>query len=151
MKTWLLSVVGIVFLSILFDLIYPSGKTNKFCKSIFGIIAIGVILSPILNLNFSGIDGSYWDEQLVANINKSKAEVYAREVEYYLEREGFSRASVEVDYTLSENDFCVNFIYVDTSNVVLRENLTNINKYEVIAEKVSNQFDISEERVLVYG
>lgn len=150
MNSWLLNIVGVVFLSILFDLIYPSGKTNKFCKSIFGIIAVGVIIAPILKIDFNtSVD--YVDEKLVESISSVRAEVYASNVENYLSSEGIVGANVEVKYTLSENDFKLKSIYVDASNIVLTEDLTNINKYEVIARKVSENFDVSIEEVFVYG
>lgn len=151
MKAWLLSIVGTIFLSILFDLICPSGKINKFSKSIFGIVAVAIILSPILNLKFDITSEDYVNSSLIENINKSKAQVYEKQVEAYLKEEGIEGTSVEVDYTLSENDFEVAFVNVDASNIVLTENLSNINKYEVIAKMVSQKFNISEERILVYG
>ena len=150
MNSWLSNIVGVVFLSILFDLIYPSGKTNKFCKSLFGIIAVGVIISPILKIDFS-VSADYVDEKIVESISSARAEVYASNVENYLSSEGIVGANVEVKYTLSENDFKLKLIYVDASNIVLTEDLTNINKYEVIARKVSENFDVSIEEVFVYG
>ena len=45
MTKWLLSILGVVFLAVLLDIVYPNGKTNKFCKSIFGLFAIiGVVV-----------------------------------------------------------------------------------------------------------
>lgn len=151
MKEWLLSVVGVVFLSILFDLICPNGKINKFSKSIFGVVAIAIILSPILNIKFDISSDEYIDSTLVENINKSKAEVYKNQIEGYLKTQGVIDTNVEVNYTLSENDFEITFVYVDVSNVVLSENLSNINKYEVIANMISQKFNISEEKILIYG
>lgn len=150
MNQWLLSVIGVVFLSILFDLIYPSGKTNKFCKGIFGIIAVGIILSPIFKIDLINTN-EFVDKDLVESISKSKAEAYESNIENYLSSIGIDGASVEVKYTLSENDFMLKSIYLDVSNVVLTENLSNINKYEVIARKVSEKFDVSVDEVFVYG
>ncbi len=150
MKEWLLSIIGVVFLSILFDLIYPSGKTNKFCKGIFGIIAVGIILSPILKIDLVNT-GEYIDGELLESISKSKAEVCEANIQNYLKSVGIDGVCVEVKYTLSENDFKLKSIYLDSSNVVLTENLTNINKYEVIARKVSEEFDVNVDEVFVYG
>lgn len=150
MNSWLLNIVGVVFLSILFDLIYPSGKTNKFCKSLFGIIAVGVIIAPILKIDFT-TSADYVDEKVIESVYSAKAEVYANNIENYLSGMGISGANVEVKYSLSENDFNLKSIYVDASNIVLTKDLTNINKYEVIARKVSENFDVSIEEVFVYG
>lgn len=151
MNKWLFSVVGVVFLSILFDIIYPSGKTNKFCKSIFGIIAIVVIVSPILNIADVNWDKTYVDETLSNNIIESKEEVLAIQIKEYLKNKGIDGLDVEVRGTLSENDFEIENIYIDTTNIVLIEDKANINKYEVIVSEVSNKFDVSEDMIFLYG
>ena len=55
--------------------------------------------------------------------------------------------SKEVQIKLSE----IEKIYIDTTNLVLTENITNINKYVVIINEVSNLLDIEKERIVVYG
>lgn len=151
MEKWLFSVIGVVFLSILFDIIYPSGKTNKFCKSIFGIIAIVVIISPIISFVDIDFDKSYVDETLSDNLIKSKEDVLAIQIKEYLKGKGIDGLDVEVRGTLSENDFEIENIFIDTSNIVLIEDKANINKYEVIASEVSNKFDVSEDMIFLYG
>ena len=47
MSGWLLSIVGVVFLGVLFDLIYPNGKTNSLCKTIFALVAVVVGLGSV--------------------------------------------------------------------------------------------------------
>lgn len=151
MNKWLFSVIGVVFLSILFDIIYPSGKTNKFCKSIFGIIAIVVIISPIISIADMDFDKSYVDETLSDNIIKSKEDVLAIQITEYLKSKGIDGLDVEVRGTLSENDFEIENIFIDVTGIVLIEDMANINKYEVIAREVSNKFDVSEDMIFLYG
>lgn len=151
MNKWLFSVIGVVFLSILFDIIYPSGKTNKFCKSIFGIIAIVVIISPIISIADIDFDKSYVDETLSDNIIKSKEDVLAIQITEYLKSKGIDGLDVEVRGTLSENDFEIENIFIDVTSIVLIEDMANINKYEVIAREVSNKFDVSEDMIFLYG
>jgi hypothetical protein len=52
---------------------------------------------------------------------------------------------------LSEDEFFIDKIYLDTTNLVLTENVTNINKYEVIIKEVSGLLKIDAERIIVYG
>ena len=151
MREWLFSVIGIVFLAILFDLIYPDGKTNMFCKGIFGIISIAVMLTPVFNLKDFDFNKDMVSEEFVVNINNSKEEVLCIQIESLLESMGISGASVEIDCNMSDNDIVIENVYVDVSSVVLSENITNINKYEVIVNEVSNKFGIESERVYVYG
>ena len=50
MTAWILSIIGVVFLGVLFDVICPGGKTNSFIKSIFSIIFMYVVMTPIIRL-----------------------------------------------------------------------------------------------------
>ncbi|MBE5738371.1 MAG: hypothetical protein E7354_01375 [Clostridiales bacterium] len=151
MKSWLFSIIGVVFLSILFDLVYPNGTTNKFCKSMFGVISIFIIISPICSFFNIDMQSDYVDTSLVENLSKSKEEVLSYQIENYLLSKGVSNVNVEVDTIMSDNEFCVDNVYIDITNIVLTENTENINVYEVIINEVSEQFDINKERIFVYG
>ena len=151
MKEWLFSVVGVVFLAILFDLIYPSGKTNKFCKSLFGVIAAFIMISPIIKLNNIEVDDEYVDDTLVSNINKSKETVYEYQIANYLREYGFDEVEVSVEGNVSNNVFEIENVYVDITILVLTKNNENINIYEVIINEISNEFRIDSKRIFVYG
>ena len=55
MSAWLLSVIGVVFLAVLLDFVYPNGKTNAFCKSIFGIFAMIMLIYPLVKIDISSL------------------------------------------------------------------------------------------------
>ena len=48
MSNYVLSILGVVLLGIIIDVIIPSGKINKYIKSIFSIFIIAVIISPVV-------------------------------------------------------------------------------------------------------
>jgi len=50
MKAWILSIVGIMFIGVIIEIIMPEGKTNTFIKSMFAIVFMYVVMSPIINL-----------------------------------------------------------------------------------------------------
>ena len=151
MKEWLFSLVGVVFLAILFDLIYPAGRTNKFCKSLFGIIATFIMISPIIKLDSMDISNDYTNDTLVNNINKSKETLYKLQLEDYLKKIGYDGANVEIVGNVSNNVFEIEFVYIDIGNIVLTEDVENINIYEVIINEISNEYEIDSGRILVYG
>ena len=151
MKEWLFSIVGVVFLAILFDLIYPSGKTNKLCKSLFGVVAAFIMISPIIKLNNIEVDDEYVDDTLVGNINKSKEMVYEYQIVNYLREYGFDEVEVSVEGNVSNNVFEIENVYFDITNLVLTKNNENINIYEVIINEISNEFRIDSKRIFVYG
>ena len=75
MSKWLLSIIGVVFVGVIFDIIYPNGKTNAVCRSVFGIMAIFVIIKPVFNfVKVDHIDESYIDKNLLINIDESKCD-----------------------------------------------------------------------------
>lgn len=152
MSSWLLGLIGVVFLGVLFDLVYPDGKTNAFCKSIFGILSVIMIISPILNLKIEDyvIDNSV-NTALIQNINRSKCEALKLKIQKELSDKGFNDFVVEIDVNINNNEFEVENIYIDITNLVLSENLENINKYEVIGNEVAHIASIDVEKVIVYG
>ena len=152
MNSWLLSIVGIVFLCVLFDIVYPNGKTNTLCKSIFGIFSVFVMISPLVKIDFdNAIESTVVNEILIENINKAKDENERLKIIELLKENGIDGVNVEIVSILNYNVYEIKNIYVDTTNLVLTENITNINKYEVIANKIAEIVDIDLERIIVYG
>lgn len=151
MSKWLISIVGVVFLGILLDLVYPNGKTNAFCRSIFGIMIVCIMISPIVKYKNNDYSIDLNNSSLLASINESKEFALKSQIEGILRNKGIDGVVVEIESNLLENDFQIENIYVDTSELVLTENLTNINKYEVISRTILEFVDIDNERLIIYG
>lgn len=152
MTKWLLSILGVVFLAVLLDIVYPNGKTNKFCKSIFGIFAIIVLVSPIFKIDFqSTSNDNFVSTTLNKNIQKSKDEYYKFKIENALEDDDICGVSVEIESNMDNNVYQIENVLVDTSNLVLTDFLTHNNKYEVIIQKISKLMEIEQERIVIYG
>ena len=152
MSSWLLSITGVIFLGVLFDLIYPNGKTNTLCKTIFGVVAVVVMITPILNIDLDKLTlGGSVNQQLINNLEEAKIQSIKTRIDTHLKSCGISGVIVKIDIILSEDEFFIDKIYLDTTNLVLTENVTNINKYEVIIKEVSSLLKIESEKVVVYG
>ena len=151
MSSWILSIVGIVFLGTLIEIVYPNGKTSAFCKGIFSIFAVAVMITPILKIKNIDLNTNYIDETLVSNINTSKENYYKLKIEQALTDKNIKGVIVEIEGKNEENEFVIENIFVDTTDLVLTENLTNINKYEVIIQRVLEIVEIDKERIVVYG
>ena len=152
MTSWLLSIIGVVFLGVLFDLIYPNGKTNNLCKSIFAMLSLFVMISPILKLDINKLNVStLYEDGLLEYINEAKLNTIQLEIDTHLKNCGINGVVVKIDTNLTKEEFSIEKIYVDTTNIVLTENITNINKYDVIINEVSSLIKIEKERIIVYG
>ena len=151
MSAWLLGIIGIVFLGVLLEIVYPNGKTNAFCRSIFGIFAVVIMISPLLKLKDINLDTDYVDESLVNSINDAKENYYKIKIEQKLKNNNINGAIVEIKGKTTNNEYEIENIFIDTSEIVLTENLTNINKYEVIIENILDAIEIDKERIVIYG
>ena len=152
MSSWLLTITGVIFLGVLFDLIYPNGKTNSLCKTIFGLVAVFVMVTPVLNIDANEFTlKSEVNVELIENINKAKIDTIKSTIDKHLFDCGIDGVIVRIDANLSNDDCEIDKIYIDTTNLVLTENITNINKYEVIINEVSMLLEIDKERIVVYG
>ena len=148
---WLLGVIGVIFLGVLFDLIYPNGKTNAFCKSVFGIVSVIMILTPIFNIRFDSINEDFVDNSIIKSINEARCDNLKNQIINYLSSKKIDGVDVEIFLNVKNNEFDIENIYVDATNLVLTENITNINKYEVISNEVFNVTKIDKDRIIVYG
>jgi stage III sporulation protein AF len=142
MTKWVISIVGVVFLGLLLDMVYPNGRTNKLCKSIFGIIVLVVIIKPIFNVNLDMVSDNYIDEMLESSLSDSKINILKKEIEGALLLSGLDGVFVEIDGKIEDNKILIENVTIDISNVVLLKNFENINKYEVIIKEVKKVVDI---------
>lgn len=151
MTSWVLSIVGVVFLGMLLDIAYPNGKTNKLCKSIFGLITLVVIINPIFKINLEIRKEDFIDNFLESSLNDVKINMYISEIENNLLLSGIDGVFVEIDSKIDKNNITIENINIDISQAVLLKDFENINKYEVIVNEVKKVVDIDEEGIVIYG
>jgi hypothetical protein len=144
------SIVGIVFIGIMFDMVYPNGKTNLLIRSIFGILLLLVILNSIFNIKFD-YRYNYVDENLLESIKLNKDKLLESEINSYIFSLGIDEVFVEIDTKLQNNEYVIENIYIDISNAVLLKNFENINKYEVISNELCKKINIDKERIVFFG
>lgn len=152
MTGWLFSIVGVVFLAVLIDFVYPNGKTNTFCKSMFGLFAVIILVSPITKIDLSDeLSSNFVSTSISSNLKKSKDEYYALKIIKQLNESDIDGIDVEIESIMEDNVYELENIYIDTTNLVLSENLTHTNKYEVIIQEVLKIVEIDKERIVIYG
>ncbi len=152
MSSWLIGIIGVIFLAVLFDFVYPNGKTNNFCKSMFGLFAIVMMVTPILKIDLSqDFSNSFVDNSLNLSLQNSKDEYYILKIVNCLKNNDIEGIDVEIESNMEDNVYQIENIYVDTTNIVLSENLTHTNKYEVIIQSILKIVEIDKERIVIYG
>lgn len=154
-SVYLLSIAGVVILTTLFDLILAENKISKYVKSIMALVLIFVIVSPLPKLFKSGLNlNSFLDDSMQLNtdynnvFNDEQIRVLERNLQQKLKEGGFDNVEVTIWADFEQNNMKINYIFVDSQNLVLMENDQHININEAIKILLMEQTGIDEERVV---
>lgn len=157
---WILSIVGIVLISVLVEIILPSGEMQKYIKSVFAIFIVFVMIYPIVNIDIDKIDfnkfiynetSTILNENYLKNYNEEYKNSLQNIVEKQLENNGFLNVNVEILYNMSANDFEIEKVKLNAKNLVINTNSVHIDKYKEMREVVVNLLSVESEKVVIDG
>ena len=119
MTEWLLSITGIILLSVIVEFILPEGQINRYIRGIFGFITIFVIIAPLPKLfnkemDFSNFLSSYdieLQEDYLYEINLSKLNALQSDIVAELEKKGIE--NVKITYSADVENMEIFEISVD--------------------------------------
>lgn len=78
----ILPVVGVVLMSVLTDVLLPSGQVNKFIKGIFSLLLVLAIVTPIAKIVNKDYELTIFDSRVNFEIDEDYAEsVWSRRIE----------------------------------------------------------------------
>lgn len=126
-SAWVLSIACIICLSVLVELILPSGQMNKYIKGIFSFFVLFVIISPIpklLNLNINGdsfLDYGFVqvDEDYIAQLNMDKLTALTESTESAIAARGYENSIVSLEADIFSTSFKVKSATIDLSRLVI--------------------------------
>lgn len=162
-STWILSIAGIICISVIVELILPEGQMNKYIKGIFSFIVILVIIMPIpkligSNFDFSNIlnyeNSVNVDEDYIYQLNLNKLNLLKEDIESEINKHGYENVSVYINCNIFENKINFKSITVDLNSLVISENaehkdITKIKKD--ITNIILSFIQIDEEEILYDG
>lgn len=162
-STWILSIAGIICISVIVELILPEGQMNKYIKGIFSFIVILVIIMPIpkligSNFDFSNIlnyeNSVNVDEDYIYQLNLNKLNLLKEDIESEINKHGYENVSVYINCNIFENKMNFKSITVDLNSLVISENaehkdITKIKKD--ITNIILSFIQIDEEEILYDG
>ena len=130
-SSWILSIAGVICLSVIVELILPEGQMNKYIKGIFSFVVIFIIISPIptlmkkeLNIEkIFGFENSISvDEDYLYQLNYDKVNALKKEI--LNECEGFGYKNIEMYFNcdISKSEMKIKSITVDLSCLRITEN-----------------------------
>lgn len=157
MTEWLINIVGVVFIGVLIEVIAPSGKLNKFIKSIFGVFVIFVIAQPMLlllsgskeiNLDYD-LDNNL-SEDYISNFNFSRLSTYQMLIENKLEKEGIKGVRVTISGNIYNSELSIDKVMCDISKLVLSEDKKHIDKYDNITNVILEVINVDKGMIEFY-
>ena len=162
-STWILSIAGIICISVIVELILPEGQMNKYIKGIFSFIVILVIIMPIpkligSNFDFSNIlnyeNSVNVDEDYIYQLNLNKLNLLKEDIESEINKHGYENVSFYINCNIFENKMNFKSITVDLNSLVISENaehkdITKIKKD--ITNIILSFIQIDEEEILYDG
>ena len=159
-SSWVISIVGVVLLSLIADIMLPEGQINKYIKSVFAIITVFVIVSPLPTFfsNFSQHTDDFFvsDEKFAINedfLGELRFEKQ-REKEILLknvfEQNGFKNVGISIICDNQSVVFEIKTICLDIKNVVIQNEDKNINIKDKLCQLVYSAVGINADEVVFY-
>ena len=157
---WIVSIVGVVVLGVLIDIILPEGQMQKYIKSIFSVIVVLTMVSPLFNIEIGNInfDQFIYNESSVElnqnylnNYNEDYKTSLQNLLEENLKENGFGGVKVEITYNLSNNNFEIEKVVLDIKKLVINTNQVHIDKYKEIRAITVKLLNVEEDVVVIYG
>ena len=157
---WILSIAGIICISVIIELILPDGQMNKYIKGILSFIIVLVIILPLpkllkteINLDhiFEYGDNISVDEDYLYQMNLNKINIVKEDIENEILKHGYQNVSVYVSADIFQSQMQFKSINVDLSGLVISENaehndITKIKKD--ITKIITSYVKINEEAIL---
>lgn len=138
-SSWILSVAGIICVSVLIEFIMPDGQMNKYIKSIFSFVIILVIILPLPKLfkkQNSSISVFDYEEINLQNdylyeLNLSKLSSITKVIESDIKELGYNDVSLSISADIFDEKIDYRGIYVNLNNLVISNDFEHKNITEI--------------------
>ena len=158
-SNWILSIAGIVCLSVIVELILPDGQMNKYIKGIMSFIITLVIITPLPSLlkskkdysNIFDYEGAIEvDEDYLYQLNLDKANAVKQDIENEINALGYKNVFVFISCDIFESKMTFVSVNVDISDLVITDNaehndIANIRKD--ITKIIQTKINLDEEAI----
>ena len=155
-SSWILSIAGVVVLSILLDLFLPEGKLNSYIKTIFNFVIILVVITPLPELFNKDFDTSTMfsnsqivlQEDYIYQLNRDKLTMLETTIEDTLSNSGYKNIDVSISANIFVIEMKIETIFVDLSNLVIQQNDENINIKNEVVKCITSIISINKENIV---
>lgn len=162
LSSWIISIAGIICVSVVVELIMPSGQMNRYIKGIFSFVIILVIILPIPKLLKSKLDFSDLldygqievDENYLYQLNLDKLSFLKESIEEEAANMGYKNIIVSINADILSSAFQIKSVFVDLSQIGISGNAVHKDINEIrkdITKLVLKHIKIEEAKVLYSG
>ena len=160
LSDWLLSITGVICLSVIVELIMPDGQMSKYIKSVMSFLVTLIILLPLPKLlkserDYSNIfnyeDSIVVDENYLYQLNLNKLNSLKEDIEKDIFSNGYGNVEVYISCDIFQQNLSFKAINVDISNLVISQNAEHKDISKIrkdILKIVQKYINIEEEAVL---
>ena len=158
-SSYVLTIAGVILLSVVVELVMSEGTISKYIKSIFSFFIIGVIIAPLPSLISSDSVSSVFEyseyelqEGYICTLNESRLKTIAAEEEKLLNEEGYSNIDIIFNVEdLAEADLVISSATINLSKLIILEAAEHKDKSEVKAyllQRYLDKFNLEEEKII---
>ena len=134
-SAWLLSIAGIVILSVLAELVLPEGQMNKYTKVIFSFIILLVIIMPLPKLfgkdfdinKFFGTSESVLQEDYLYQLNLDKLSALNEDISKDIQESGLKNVVLSINANILTDKLEILGVFVDLCDLEYAESFENKN------------------------
>ena len=150
---WGLTILGIAVITTIAEMFLPQGKTKKVIRSVFAVVTVLAIITPLPTLLKNGFGGSFGeegvqtDEKYLQYVEDAKKQMLIDSAKKHLKENGIS-GGYSLD--LEADGWVVKSVKIKFDEPGITEKGEHINKNEII-KLVADFFDIGREAIMTDG
>ena len=160
LSKWILSIAGIISLSVLIELVLPNGQMNRYIKGILSFLIVLVIILPLpklmnekINLDniFNYDQNIEADKDYLYQLNLDKITALQKQIENKIDSYGYKKVAVYISADILDKNMQIKLINVDLSHLVITENAEHNDIVKIkkdISKIIKSYIQIDEEAIL---
>ena len=147
---WLLSITGVILLSVLAEFVLPEGQINKYTKVIFSFVVLLVVIMPLPKLFGKDIDISHFfssgesvlQENYLEQTNLNKLSAINKDLNASLESFGFENVEESINANIFASQLEIYWIEVDLTNAKYKDKTKDMAWLKMQINEIIDEFAI---------
>lgn len=150
-SSWLLSIAGVVILSVLSEFVLPEGQMNKYIKAVFSFVILFVIISPLPKLFGKNFElNKYFDstsplqKDYIYQLNIDKISALTKDLSNQIKDQGLENVVVSIDANVLTENMEIFGVFVDLCDIEYTSKFPNrdISKAKLVILDIIDKFEI---------